>query len=173
MPVNEPDDVAVAFLKLHGGNGGGAFEAGKSCFFHSATMTEWEKCGRRQNLLFGASVPEKILKFPLTELATGNNILPQVRFMSHDQMFSLVCELLRDSPGTEDVEITMDSNPFEVLGKDSHDGIVFACLLSERLGIEIDPELNPLVDDQHHRARLVGEIVDWSLARLQISSKKL
>ena len=87
-------------------------------------------------------------------------------------MFNLVCELLRDSPDTEDVEITMDANPFEVLGKDSHDGIVFACLLSERLGIEIEPEVNPMVDDQHHRARSVGEIVEWSLERLQKSGKE-
>jgi len=86
-------------------------------------------------------------------------------------MFRLVCELLRDSPDTEDVVITMDANPFEILGKDSHDGIVFACLLSERLGIEIDPEENPLVDDQHSRARTIGEIVDWSLERYQKTSK--
>lgn len=87
-------------------------------------------------------------------------------------MFKLVCELLRDSPETEDVEITMETDPFKVLGKDSHDGIVFACLFSERLGIEIDPALNPLVDDQHHRARRVGELVDWCIERLQTGKKE-
>jgi acyl carrier protein len=92
--------------------------------------------------------------------------------MNRDQMFKIVCELLRDSPDIEDVVITMDSNPFEILGKDSHDGIVFACLLSERFGIEIDPGVNPLVDDEHRRARTVGEIVDWCLERCQTASKE-
>ena len=92
--------------------------------------------------------------------------------MNRDEMFKLVCELLRDSPETENVEITMDENPFEILGKDSHDGIVFACLLSERLGIEIKPEENPLVDDQHRRARTFGELVDWCLERYQTSNKE-
>lgn len=83
--------------------------------------------------------------------------------MNRNDMFKLVCDLLRDSPDNEGAEITWETNPFKTLGKDSHDGIVFACLLSERLGIEIDPDLNPLVDDQHHRARCVGEVVDWCL----------
>jgi acyl carrier protein len=91
--------------------------------------------------------------------------------MNRDQMFKLVCELLRDSPDTADVVITIDANPFEILGKDSHDGIVFACLISERLGIEIDPGENPLVDDEHRRARTVGEIVDWCLERYQKTNK--
>ena len=92
--------------------------------------------------------------------------------MKRDEMFKLVCDLLRDSPDAEDVEITWETNPFKALGKDSHDGIVFACLFSERLGIEIDPELNPLVDDQRQRPRLVGELVDWCLERLQTSKKE-
>jgi acyl carrier protein len=92
--------------------------------------------------------------------------------MSRNEMFKLVCELLRDSPEIEDVEITMETDPFKLLGKDSHDGIVFACLFSERLGIEIDPDLNPLVDDQRHRARTVGELVDWCLEHVQLSKKE-
>ena len=87
-------------------------------------------------------------------------------------MFRLVCELLRDSPDIEDAEITAETDPFKVLGKDSHDGIVFACLFSERFGIEIAPELNPLVDDQRQRPRLVGELVDWCLDRLQTNKKE-
>ena len=58
------------------------------------------------------------------------------------------------------------------LGKDSHDGIVFACLLSERLGIELGPELNPLVDDQRQCARRVAEVVEWCLERLQTKEKE-
>jgi hypothetical protein len=92
--------------------------------------------------------------------------------MKRDEMFKLVCELLRDSPEAQGVKITYETNPFMELGKDSHDGIVFACLLSERLGIEVGPELNPLVDDQQHRARLVGEVVDWCIERLQTKDKE-
>ena len=40
MPVDEPDDVAVAFRELYRGNFGSAVEAGKAYFLHSATMTE-------------------------------------------------------------------------------------------------------------------------------------
>lgn len=87
-------------------------------------------------------------------------------------MFSLVSELLQDSPNAPVVEITALTNPFDALGKDSHDGIVFACLLSERLGIEIEPEANPLVDDEHQRPRLVGEIVDWAIERLELAGNE-
>jgi hypothetical protein len=83
--------------------------------------------------------------------------------MKRDEMFKLVCELLRDSPETKGLAITDETDPFKELGKDSHDGIVFACLISERLGIEIDSGLNPLVDDTRRSARHVGEIVDWCL----------
>jgi hypothetical protein len=38
---------------------------------------------------------------------------------------------------------------------------VVACLLSERLGIEIPDDANPLVDDEQQRPRLVEEIVDF------------
>jgi len=92
--------------------------------------------------------------------------------MNRNEMFRLVCALLRDSPDSEDVEITWETNPFQALGKDSHDGIVFACLFSERLGIEIDPEINPLVDDQRQRARTVGELVDWCMERLPANKKE-
>jgi hypothetical protein len=44
-------------------------------------------------------------------------------------------------------------------------------LLSERLGIEIDPALNPLVDDQRQCPRIVGELVDWCLERLPPNKK--
>lgn len=87
--------------------------------------------------------------------------------MKRDEMFKIVCALLRDSPEMEQVDITDKTDPFAELGKDSHDGIVFACLLSERLGIEVGPELNPMVDDERRRARRVGEIVDWCLDRLE------
>lgn len=90
--------------------------------------------------------------------------------MSREEMFKLVCDLLRDTPELEKVDIDWDTDPFTALDKDSNDGIDLACLLSERLGITIDPSENPLVDDQHQRARLVKEVVDWCLNRLQTNS---
>jgi hypothetical protein len=39
VPINEPDDLAVAFLKLHGGNGS-AFEAGKTEGLHTDTLPD-------------------------------------------------------------------------------------------------------------------------------------
>ena len=42
MPVNEPDEVAVARRQLDGRNRGNAFEAGQS-FFHPATMTRMKE----------------------------------------------------------------------------------------------------------------------------------
>jgi hypothetical protein len=42
MPVNEPDDFAVAFRQSHGSNCGGAFEAVKAGF-HPATLTEMQE----------------------------------------------------------------------------------------------------------------------------------
>ena len=86
-------------------------------------------------------------------------------------MFALVSEILRGSPEAAPVEITLKTDPFKDLGKDSHDGLVFACLLSERLGIEVSADDNPLVDDKQARARLVGEIVDWCMELVQKSKK--
>lgn len=82
-------------------------------------------------------------------------------------MFKIVEELLRDSEELQGAEIAPNTDPFNELGKDSHDGVVFACLLSERLGVEIPPDQNPLIDDAHHRPRLVGEVVDWCLEVLK------
>jgi hypothetical protein len=45
MPVDEPDEVAVAFRQLDGRNRGNTFEAGQS-FFHPATMRGIEEMGQ-------------------------------------------------------------------------------------------------------------------------------
>ena len=39
-------------------------------------------------------------------------------------------------------------NPITHLGLDSSYGVEFACLLEEKLGIAIDPAINPLFDDK-------------------------
>ena len=51
-------------------------------------------------------------KKTLTRRQCGNIFLPHVRFMKRDEMFKLVCELLRDSPELEGTEITDETNPF-------------------------------------------------------------
>jgi acyl carrier protein len=80
--------------------------------------------------------------------------------MSKEEIFKVVVEVLQ-ADLEKKVEITYKTNPFADLGKDSHDGVVVACLLSERLGIEIPDDANPLVDDEQQRPRLVEEIVDF------------
>jgi acyl carrier protein len=87
--------------------------------------------------------------------------------MNRDEMFKLVSGLLHNTPEREAVEVTWQTDPFVQLGMDSLDGIVFATVFSERLGIEISPDDNPLVDDKKERPRLVSEIVDWGLAVLE------
>jgi hypothetical protein len=49
MPVNEPDDVTVAFGKSHGNDRGSAFEAGKAGR-HRATL--WEMQGSKKTSQF-------------------------------------------------------------------------------------------------------------------------
>jgi hypothetical protein len=110
-------------------------------------------------------------KKQLTNFPNGNNFLPSVRYMNRNEMFAVVCELLRDSPELEGIEIAWDSNPFKLLNKDSADGISLACLLSERLGAVIAVGENPLVDDQRKCPRTVGEIVEWALARMDMNSQ--
>jgi acyl carrier protein len=82
--------------------------------------------------------------------------------MSKEEIFKVLAEILQ-SDLEKRIVITHKTNPFIDLGKDSHDGVVVACLLSERLGIEIPDDANPLVDDEQKRPRLVGEIVDYCL----------
>ena len=71
-----------------------------------------------------------------------------------------VVEALQELLGAEFAQkINLRTNPIKDCGKDSEDGVEFACLLSERFGVHIPDNLNPFVDDGHHRSRTVGEIV--------------
>lgn len=54
--------------------------------------------------------------------------------------------------------VNLRTNPIKDCGKDSEDGIDFACLLSERFGVHVPDDLNPFVDDAHHRTRTVAEV---------------
>jgi acyl carrier protein len=87
--------------------------------------------------------------------------------MNRDDMFKLVSGLLQNTPEREAVDLTWQTDPFAQLGMDSLDGIVFATVFSERLGIDISPDDNPLVDDEKQRPRKVSEIVDWGLAVIE------
>ena len=61
------------------------------------------------------------------------------------------------------------TDPVRELGLPSDDGIVIACLLSNKLGFEIPVEINPFIDDARRRSRRIGEIVNLIL-RLQEQS---
>ena len=72
-----------------------------------------------------------------------------------------VIEALHESLGPDDIpDIDEQTDPFRDLGQDSEDGVDFACVLSERFGFEIPPEVNPFVDDVRQRPRCVREIID-------------
>ena len=43
MPVNQPDDLVVAFHELHGSNRGSAIETGKADGLHRSTLQETEQ----------------------------------------------------------------------------------------------------------------------------------
>lgn len=70
-----------------------------------------------------------------------------------------VIEALLELLGAEFAgRINLRTNPIKDCGKDSEDGIEFACLLSERFGVHIPDNVNPFVDDARNRARTVAEI---------------
>ena len=74
-----------------------------------------------------------------------------------EQVIASLREVMRDG-SIKEIDETTD--PIKDLGLDSLDGINFACTLSEKLGINIPPEVNPLIDDKKNRPRRVGEIID-------------
>jgi len=68
MPVNEPDDVAVALRQLDGRDRGNAFETGES--WHPARMEGIEKMGETAEVAIGG----KCLNVrPTKPLAEGQN----------------------------------------------------------------------------------------------------
>lgn len=80
---------------------------------------------------------------------------------NRNQIRDAVIQAVHEFLGPDDVpDVDEQTNPLKDFDKESHDGVDFACILSEVLGIDIPPELNPLVDDARHRARSVGQIVD-------------
>lgn len=74
-----------------------------------------------------------------------------------DALMATLREFLGDR---NSVQLTEATDPFRDLGLSSEDGVDFACVVSERFRCTVPNELNPFVDDAHHRPRRVGEIVD-------------
>jgi acyl carrier protein len=81
-----------------------------------------------------------------------------------DVLLATLREFLGDRAPTQLTEAT---DPFKDLGLDSEDGVDFACVLSEKFGCLIPNDVNPLVDDVRHRARLVGETIDLMCALIE------
>jgi acyl carrier protein len=72
-----------------------------------------------------------------------------------------VIQAFHELLGPDDVTtIDEHTDPIKDLNRDSDDGVDFACVLSEKFGLEFPDKLNPLVDDERRRSRSVGEIVD-------------
>lgn len=62
-------------------------------------------------------------------------------------------------PPGDSRQINDDTNPIQQLGLDSHDGVAYACALSERLLHDIPVDMNPFVDDDRKRPRCIREII--------------
>ena len=87
--------------------------------------------------------------------------------MTELEIKKIVIETLRGGPVTEGIsEITESTDPHTDLGKDSHDGIDFACALEASMEIEIPTNVNPFVDDELKKFRNVGEIIELVCALL-------
>jgi len=82
--------------------------------------------------------------------------------MTKQEATEAVIESLRRLIGQPDQEIDGDTDPIGDLGLESQDGIAWALDL-EDLGFKLPVKLNPLVDDDRHKARSVAEIVDLVL----------
>jgi len=81
--------------------------------------------------------------------------------ISRDQVREFVIESIEEALDHKDhVEITEATDPILELGLESHDGLDFACAISEKLQYSIPHRVNPFVDDKGKRALRVGEIVD-------------
>lgn len=82
---------------------------------------------------------------------------------------SVVEALAEIAQDGENVQISDQTDPFNDLGLESIDGVLFACALSDKLGFYIPDNINPLVDDARQRARQVGEVVDFICTLLKTS----
>jgi acyl carrier protein len=81
--------------------------------------------------------------------------------MNREQVRQQVIKCLLDlAPVSNQEPMNENTNPMLKLGLDSHDGVNLACILSEEFRCEVPNEVNPLVDDERHRPRLIGEITD-------------
>lgn len=84
-----------------------------------------------------------------------------MKVTTRDSVRDVLMATLREFLGEKSsVQLTEATDPFKDLGLDSEDGVDFACVLSEKFGCTVPNELNPFVDDAHHRSRPLGEIVD-------------
>ncbi|GEM_PF-882038 len=93
--------------------------------------------------------------------------------VNRDDVRNLVTETIREILGEkEGVEIDEQTNPIRGLGLGSDDGVDFASGISEKLKYDIPNEINPFVDDTHHRPRRVGEIVDLLYKLLTAEGEK-
>lgn len=81
--------------------------------------------------------------------------------LNRDQVRECVMESVQELLEKTDTGIIDEqTDPILGLGLDSVDGVDLACALSQKLNYDIPDKINPLVDDEKHRPRRIGEIVD-------------
>lgn len=79
----------------------------------------------------------------------------------------IIIQTLREACDFDLGKVVPDSaKPFSDLGLESVDGILIAPRLCAKLGINIPPEVNPLIDDERECKRTVGELVDFMLTMM-------
>ncbi len=79
--------------------------------------------------------------------------------MTEADVRTAVWELVGRMATNSSSELLGSIAPLEGLGLDSEDGIEFAEVVSERLGIDIPVALNPFKNDEAQTARTLDEIV--------------
>lgn len=79
--------------------------------------------------------------------------------MAEAKIKTAVIETLKMLVDNPKIAVVEETNPIVGLGLTSDDGLEFACVISEKLGIHIDNKVNPFVNDEGNRARTVGEII--------------
>lgn len=78
-----------------------------------------------------------------------------------------LCTLLGDDASG----LTPTSSPIDTFGLASIDGIEFAVLLEDKLGLALPQDANPFVDDSNKRPRTVADIVTWVTAVARAGSQ--
>lgn len=78
-----------------------------------------------------------------------------------EAVFKALVQILESPP---DIKLDEALDPMAAFDLDSEDGLEFADILSDLLGLEVPNEVNPFKDDLQQKPRTIGEIIDLLLS---------